>query len=242
VERTVLSGPAARTAARDRGREGPRAPAAVITAAAIAAAAIAALAAPFAGCLRGTTFQCASDADCTGSPAGRCEPAGYCSFPDTSCASGSRFGDYSGPSAGKCVDGPDTSIDAPMANCAGYMPLTGVATHRYRAITTAGTWAAHRDTCIAEGGYLVEPNNAAELAAVNMLAGAVEIWVGISDLMTEGTFRTGRDAAATFLPWEAGQPDDAPQGGADCVRSSAAGTYADDRCNTDRRTVCECDL
>ena len=240
-----MSGAAAPGTARDRRPGGWRARLAV---AVTAAAAIAATAASFAGCLRSTTFQCASDADCTGSPAGRCEPGGYCSFPDPMCSSGSRFGEHSGPLAGQCVgdptgdagiDGPP--IDAPPTSCAGYTALPGVATHRYRAIASLATWTAQRTTCTAGGGYLVEPDTAAELAAVNMLAGAFEIWVGISDQATEGTFLTGRGAAATFLPWETGQPDDAPTG-ADCARSSATGTYADERCTTTRRAVCECDL
>jgi hypothetical protein len=133
--------------------------------------------------------------------------------------------------------------DGPPAACpATYMALPGVATHVYRAIPAAQTWGVQRNACTADGGYLVEPDDAAELAAVNMLAGAVEIWIGITDQATEGTFLTGRGAAPAFLPWETGQPDDAPQGGADCVRSSATGTYADDRCNTTRRAVCECEL
>ena len=230
-----MSAPAAPEASRARGR----------AARALVALLAAAVAVPFAGCLRGTTFQCASNGDCTGSPAGRCESVGYCSFPDTSCPAGSRFGDHSGPFAGQCVDqlaGGDGGIDAPMSNCAGYTALAGVATHRYRAILVNAIWTAQRTTCTDEGGYLVEPGDAAEMTAVNMLAGAVEIWVGVTDQATEGTFLTGRGAAPTFLPWENNQPDDAPQGGADCVRAVASGTYADDRCNTVRRAVCECDL
>lgn len=211
-------------------------------AAATTAALIAAAAVPFAGCLRSTTFECTSNADCTGSPPGTCEPAGYCSFPDTSCETGRRFGDHSGPVSGQCVGaaGGDGGIDAQSA-CNGYTALPSIATHRYRVITTTAAWATQRTTCTADGGYLVEPSGTAEMMAVTMLAGAVELWVGVTDQATELTFLTGRGAPATFLPWEASQPDDAPTG-ADCVRSSATGTYADDRCTTARRAVCECDL
>ncbi len=230
-----MSGPAAAEASRGRG---------LLARGALAALLAAAVAVPFAGCLRGTTFQCASNAECTGSTPGRCEPEGYCSFPDSSCATGNRFGDHSGPRSGQCTGegaGVDAGIDA-LPACPGYLPITGVATHRYRVITGAATWSAQRTTCMAEGGYLVEPDDAAELMAVNMLAPAVELWVGVTDQATEMTFLTGRGAPVTFLPWEAAQPDDGPQGGADCVRASPIGSYADDRCNTDRRAVCECDL
>ena len=218
-----------------------------------AALTAAAGAAVLASCLHGTSFMCARDDQCTGAAGGRCElQVGYCSFSDGSCASGSRFGDHSGSYAGKCVGeegGPDGAIDGatdgmidtPMARCAGYAALSGIATHVYRGIPGAATWTSQSSTCMAEGGYLAEPDDDTELVAINMLAGAIEIWVGVSDQTTEGTFVTSRGAAATFLPWETGEPDNAPAGGADCVRSSATGMYADDRCSTLRRAVCECE-
>ena len=43
-------------------------------------------------CLNGT-FACESDLQC---PDGRCEPQGWCSFPDGSCVSGHRFGSHAG--------------------------------------------------------------------------------------------------------------------------------------------------
>lgn len=248
-----MSAPAARTAPGSRARLA--ASGYWLAGAALAAAAGAAV---LASCLHGTSFVCTSDAQCTGAAGGRCEPQiGYCSFSDGSCASGSRFGDQSGPYAGKCVGevgGPDGAIDgaidgtvdgmidAPPVGCPGtYAALPNVATHVYRVITMTGTWTSQQAACMAENGYLAEPNDAAELAALNTAAGANEIWVGVSDQTTEGTFLFGRGGAATFLPWETGEPDNSPAGGADCVRSSATGTYADDRCSTLRRAVCECE-
>lgn len=73
------------------------------------------------GCVRGgASFTCATDGDCVlGGIAGRCESVGFCSFPDGTCADGSRFGGLSGPFANQCVGtavvdaGPDTTtIDA----------------------------------------------------------------------------------------------------------------------------------
>jgi hypothetical protein len=222
-----------------------------------AALTVAAGAAMLASCLRSTSFRCTGDAQCTGAAGGRCElQIGYCSFSDGSCASGSRFGDQSGPYAGKCVgeeggpdgaidaavDGTDGTIDTPPVGCPGtYAPLAGVATHVYRVITAAGTWTSQRATCMAENGYLAEPDDVAELAAINMAAGPNEIWVGVTDQAVEGTFVTGRGGAVTFLPWTTGEPDNMPAGGADCVFSSATGMYADDRCSTLRRAVCECE-
>ena len=212
-----------------------------------AAALTAALAAAPAGCLRNPAFACEIDAQCTGKTAGVCVTAvGYCAFNDGTCSSGTRFGEHAGPYSGQCVGatGDDAGIDGALPEgCIGaYAALPGIATHKYRLITTLTSWSAQATTCASERAYLVEPDDAAELAALNMLAGAVELWVGVSDQATEGTFVYGRGGAVTFLPWENNQPDDAPQPGADCVRSSATGTYADDKCVTARRTVCECEL
>jgi hypothetical protein len=213
----------------------------------------AALGAGAAGCLRNPAFTCERDSQCTGNTIGRCETGlGFCSFSDGSCTSGFRFGDHSGAYSGQCVgengidagiDAPtDGSIDGPLVGCPGtYAALPGVATHVYRVINALQPWATQRSACTGENAYLVEPDDATELAAVNMAAGANEIWIGVTDQATEGVFVTSRGAAVTFLPWEAGQPDDQPQPGADCVRSSATGTYADDRCSTTRRAVCECE-
>ena len=57
-----------------------------------------------AACLRTTTFHCSSDNQCqSGGQHGRCESVGFCSFDDSACAGGRRFGDLSGAYANTCV-------------------------------------------------------------------------------------------------------------------------------------------
>jgi hypothetical protein len=69
------------------------------------------------GCLGGDAFLCESDGACQqGGVSGLCQPSGYCSFPDTACPTGQRYGDHAGGSlAGVCVDasneGPGSSSD-----------------------------------------------------------------------------------------------------------------------------------
>lgn len=68
------------------------------------ALALAALAA--AGCFDASSgFSCGGDGECVhGGVQGRCEASRYCSFPDSLCASGFRFGDEAAaPFAGQCV-------------------------------------------------------------------------------------------------------------------------------------------
>jgi len=234
VERPVLIPPVARRAAL--------------------AAAVAALAAGGAGCLKKPGFSCDRTDQCTGGTGGQCEANGYCSFIDGDCASGRRFGEHSGPVAGQCVEGGSgvdaaidaTPVDAPACPSS-YMAIAGgTATHVYRFVNTAVAWATQRNTCTNDGAYLFEPADAAEMTAVNTFAnaaGAVELWIGITDQGAEGTFLTTRNAVPPYLTtaWEGGEPDDSPNPG-DCVRASATGTFADDRCTNPRRAVCECEL
>ncbi|HWB74637.1 MAG TPA: hypothetical protein VG755_06770 [Nannocystaceae bacterium] len=44
-------------------------------------------------CVFGGTFVCSGDGEC---PSGRCEPSGFCSFPDDACKSGHRYSEWAG--------------------------------------------------------------------------------------------------------------------------------------------------
>jgi hypothetical protein len=61
-----------------------------------------------AGCLRQTEFHCSATAQCS---RGMCESTGYCSFDDSSCTSGRRYGDLGGPYADQCVVLDDAGVD-----------------------------------------------------------------------------------------------------------------------------------
>ena len=63
------------------------------------------------GCLANPAYQCATSDQCTeGSTLGRCEPNGYCSLADSSCAGGYRWADGS-PQAGVCVGQVSGNVD-----------------------------------------------------------------------------------------------------------------------------------
>ena len=54
------------------------------------------------GCTNSPTFNCQDSEDCSSS--GQCEPSGFCSFPDSECPSGRRYGDLAGVGlANECV-------------------------------------------------------------------------------------------------------------------------------------------
>jgi hypothetical protein len=84
----------------------------------VAAAALACACSPFGG----GEFACAQDDQCSGGPSGgRCEADGRCSFPDSTCASGRKYGGFAGDKSNTCVGGTvdaplvDSPIDTPMA-------------------------------------------------------------------------------------------------------------------------------
>ncbi len=200
------------------------------------------------GCIRAAAFECTSDPQCTRAGVqGTCESVGFCSFPDDTCASGHRFGDVSGKYTQQCV-GDGASIDGGITipdglGCpVGYATLSGIPNRAYRRIGTASAWQDQVTACQADGAnvYLAVPDNATELQAILTLASS-DVWVGVSDIAVEGSFVTVLGAAATFLPWAAGQPDNSG-GGSDCVTAlSASATYDDKRCSNAAIAVCECE-
>jgi hypothetical protein len=209
-----------------------------------------------AGCLRGGAFVCDTDSECTrGGEAGRCELVGHCSFADPECASGRRFADLSGSYSNSCVggdDGGDAGVDdaappgdgappdaSPVGCPANYVELAGISNRRYRRLAAA-SWTNHRSTCAAEASnvHLAIPDNEAELLAISALAGE-NYWIGISDLVEEGTFVTVLGALATYLPWAPGEPDNA--GNQDCVRARVTAPLIETaNCGTQAVAICEC--
>jgi hypothetical protein len=203
-----------------------------------------------AGCIRGGSYHCASSAECVqGSVQGTCEATNTCAFPDSSCASGQRFGDLAGNDSNACVtDTHDAGIDAQGdghlpdgAGCpVGYISLSG-SSHLYRKVTVAAQWMNHRTACTGDGAniYLAIPDDAMELADIGMLAGA-NAWIGIDDITIEGSYQTVLNAPATFLPWAPGEPDNG--GNQDCVELlDATQKIATLTCATQLIAVCECE-
>ena len=209
-------------------------------------------------CLRSTEFHCSSNGECGTS--GVCAPEGLCSVADTGCASGLRFSDTAGSHANQCVGGGepidastdatdapvaiDGAIDAPPTGCpSGYNTITGgQAGHSYRRITATDTWQTQAAFCAATSAsaYLAIPEDLGELQAISTLAATTRYWIGISDLATEGTFLTVKNATPAFLPWETGAPDNGPPP-ENCVEAvSATSQINDAKCNIQQIAVCEC--
>ena len=217
-----------------------------------AIAACAMLAAASAGCLRSAEFRCLRDSEC--GAGGVCESIGYCSVANAACAgTGRSFSDSAGLNlSNTCVPGDnpgpgrdagvevDAAIDGTVsAGCpSGYAPIAGSA-HAYKALSNV-SWDEAAIQCRAAGAaYLAVPDDAAELANLATLASA-PLWIGLDDKATEGTFVTQNSAAATFLPWKTGEPDNGPPS-EDCVNAVSATEIATERCGSKRPAVCECE-
>lgn len=169
---------------------------------------------------------------------------------------GACGGDDGHPCSGCVVDGATSSdaasdgkapSDGPIGTgCpASFVSIAGgQGTHRYRRIDATEEWREQREECagFSDSAYLAVPDDAAELAAIATLSAASASWVGISDAATEGSFVTVKGAAATFLPWDNGQPDNGGAQGEDCVMvQTSSSKMRDERCGTKLRAVCECE-
>jgi hypothetical protein len=132
--------------------------------------------------------------------------------------------------------------DTPMATCpAGYAALPGAGTHLYKKAATSASWQTHMTACATDGAnaYLAVPDTTAELAALVTHANA-DVWVGLTDTATEGTFQTVRGQIAMFLPWAASEPDN--NGNQDCVGAQkSSGKLETLQCTTSHVAICECE-
>lgn len=163
-----------------------------------------------AGCLRKTEFRCETDTAC--GAGGQCEASGFCSFADGECASGRRYDSSAGPLSGQCTSGDDPttdggidsmgtpddgSIDSGVTGCpAGYVALSAVPGHLYKVLPNGANWMTQQAECklTTSAAYLAVPDTIEELTALDMLAGASNYWIGISDIATEGTWINSRSA------------------------------------------------
>ncbi len=80
-------------------------------------------------------FECSRDLECeVAGVMGFCEGTGLCSFKDTDCASGRRYGSTAGELAGECVvgntDGGAGTIDGGLALMLSGLEFTGISTLR----------------------------------------------------------------------------------------------------------------
>lgn len=132
----------------------------------------------------------------------------------------------------------DATVDADLCP-AGYAPLPGIASRsQYRVETSTKQWTDAEAGCEADGlAHLVVLDDDAERDAVRGTIGG-DMWTGVTDRVSEGTFFKVTTGLATYLPWLSGEPNN--QGNEDCVELVGGGMN-DESCSHSRVSVCECD-
>lgn len=176
-----------------------------------------------AGCLKNNGFNCAENGgtpSCS-SPNALCEPEGFCSIPNASCASGREFDSSAGSRAGECTSGgvptddgvdmpvngdADAPVDMQTGDCktdVNYVEIVGGQTgHKYKLITTKDRWVDQLNiACNPDGAYLAIPDDATELQAIfdTDQGNNGTMWLGVSDRATEGTIVDSKGNAYNAL-------------------------------------------
>lgn len=91
-------------------------------------------------------------------------------------------------------------------------PIQNPANNHFYTLLSSDTWTASQSQALGLGGNLVTINNAAENAWVVttfMNYGGVtrDLWTGLNDAATEGTFQWVSGESFTYSNWEPGTPD-----------------------------------
>ncbi|KAJ8707358.1 hypothetical protein PYW08_010610 [Mythimna loreyi] len=116
----------------------------------------------------------------------------------------------------------------------------------YKVHATPKTWHEAKQVCADEDAILFYPRNRKEVNAAiyfwerdHSAPPSLWIFVGISDIRTEGVFETvdGKPLSAVFGDWSPHQPDN--WGNEDCVQLSFMGVINDISCDAHFGFMCE---
>jgi hypothetical protein len=116
-------------------------------------------------------------------------------------------------------------------------PLTAA---RYRVVNATDIWPQAEAACEADGvAHLAIPNDPFEYTTLATLLVNQNVWLGITDRITVGTFLTVTGVAPPYANWDTGEPTGAA---AECVQIDGVSTRMKDQgCTSGRRFICECD-
>ena len=93
-------------------------------------------------------------------------------------------------------------------------------------LSSAGSWTQAQAQAVSLGGNLVAVNDAAENQfLVNTFGGTEGLWIGLTDEVTEGTFKWANGEAVTYTNWAPGEPNNA--GGNENYAEFRAGKWND---------------
>jgi hypothetical protein len=138
-----------------------------------------------------------------------------------------------------------TSADPDVATAAcsaGYSGVAGLPS-QYR-LDTAGpqAWIVAELDCESDGGHLIIPDVQAEtdyIISVALAGPYTDIWLGVSDHATEGTYLDVTGAAPP-TNWNGAEPNNLTNN-EDCVQAFDNGRWNDTQCAFQYHYICECD-
>ncbi|KAM4636538.1 mannose-binding protein C-like [Discoglossus pictus] len=97
-----------------------------------------------------------------------------------------------------------------------------------------------KSSCSKAGGQMAAPRNAEENQALLTIALQYDnnLWLGINDIQTEGSFRYLDGASISYSNWNTGEPNNTNRG-EDCVMMLNTGKWNDGECDIEFITICE---
>jgi len=109
-------------------------------------------------------------------------------------------------------------------------PILNPANNHYYYLLSSDNWTGSQSQALSLGGNLVTINDAAEnawVASTFLNYGGItrDLWTGLNDAATEGTFVWANGEAFSYSNWEPGQPDNGFGGGENYVHMYGGGTY-----------------
>ncbi|MFM6216390.1 MAG: lectin-like protein [Dolichospermum sp.] len=116
------------------------------------------------------------------------------------------------PGTGYTV-GTTTAVTGTISNDDSTNPIFDYNGSQYT-LTSYGTWQQAQSQALSLGGNLVTINTAAEQDwLVSTFGGNEQLWIGLTDEVTEGQFNWVSNETSTYTNWFPGQPDNGgPQG------------------------------
>jgi len=96
--------------------------------------------------------------------------------------------------------------------------------------------------CEASGGTLVASTSSdINSEILSLTGGAEEVWIGLDDESTEGTYVWADGSSLEYTNWASGEPNDW-QGSEDCVGMYTSGEWNDYSCSTTMGYVCQVEV
>lgn len=142
------------------------------------------------------------------------------------------------PSPFACIDGvcrepagPTTDGGVPVQCPAAFVRMPSGSCHLD--IFEPTEWPAAELDCEQRGGHLAVPDGPAEAAELRNPR-----WIGISDRVSESTYRAVTGAIISFANWETGQPSGSFM---NCVHTGSQARWQDGPCEFPFSYVCEYD-